>query len=90
MRGTNLTETYNIRPQHFTKLTIPSSKTFFVGSSLDETELQEYTKLLAEFQDIFAWSHEDLTGIDPAYGEHQIDLKEGSAPVRQRQYRLNP
>lgn len=39
---------------------------------------------------MFAWSHEDLIGIDPAYGEHRIDLKEGSTSVRQRQYRLNP
>ena len=39
---------------------------------------------------MFAWSHEDLTGIPPEYGEHRIDLKDDAVPIRQRQYRLNP
>jgi hypothetical protein len=43
-----------------------------------------------EFKDIFAWSNTDLTRIAPEYGEHRIDLKEGSAPISQRQYCLNP
>ena len=38
----------------------------------------------------FAWTPLDLRGIPLDLGEHHIDLIEGSVPVRQRQYKLNP
>ena len=31
-----------------------------------------------------------MQGIPPELGQHHIDLMDGTAPVRQRQYRLNP
>ena len=46
--------------------------------------------VLKEFSDVFAWMPSDLTGIPLKLGEHRIDLMDGSIPVRQRQYRLNP
>jgi hypothetical protein len=46
--------------------------------------------MLKAYEDVFAWSHEDLKGVDPKYGQHRIDLVEGAIPIRQKQYRLNP
>jgi hypothetical protein len=45
---------------------------------------------LLDYKDVFAWSHSDLTGIAPKYGQQWIDLKDGVMPIQQRQYRLNP
>ena len=46
--------------------------------------------VLKEFSDVFVWTPSDLTGIPLKLGEHRIDLIDGSIPIRQRQYRLNP
>jgi hypothetical protein len=51
---------------------------------------EKYTALLKRYNDVIAWSHTDLKGIPPYLGQHRIDLLEGSIPIRQRQYRLNP
>ena len=39
---------------------------------------------------VFAWTYKDLRGVPPEVCEHKIVLEEGVAPVRQRQYRMNP
>ena len=36
------------------------------------------------------WTPSDLTEVPPKLGDHLIDLMDGSIPVRQRQYWLNP
>ena len=69
---------------------VEAGKTFYLGRTLDEKEKLAYSKLLKEFADVFAWSPSNLTGIPSTLGEHQIDLVNGAAPIRQCQYRLNP
>ena len=46
--------------------------------------------VLREFSDVFAWTPSDLKGIPPRLREHHIDLLDGSIPIRQCQYQLNP
>ena len=46
--------------------------------------------VLKEFLDVFAWMPSDLTKIPSKLGEQRIDLIDGSVPIRQRQYKLNP
>ena len=79
-----------VNPTDYEKVEVEAGKTFYLGRTLDEGERSEYSKLLQESSDVFAWSPSDLTRIPSALGEHQIDLVSGAAPVRQRQYRLNP
>ena len=69
---------------------VEAGKTFYLGRMLDNKEKSTYSKLLKEFADVFAWSPSDLTGIPLTLGEHQIDLVNEAAPIRQCQYRLNP
>ena len=57
---------------------------------MDKREREGYTVVLKEFSDNFAWTPSDLTGIPSHLGEHRIDLIDGSVPIRQRQYKLNP
>jgi hypothetical protein len=44
----------------------------FVGADCSPEEIQIYTDLFKEFRDIFAWSYEEMPGIDPKIVEHEI------------------
>ena len=66
---------------------------------LDESRLERTTKMgtlassmirqdLAGFlrmnQDVFAWSHEDMPGIDPSVIVHRLNVNPTSSPIRQK------
>ena len=44
-----------------------------IGSTLNEKERKYLKELLAEFHEVFAWSYEDMPGIDPEIAQHHID-----------------
>jgi hypothetical protein len=46
----------------------------FVRADLSPEEIQIYTDLFKEFHDIFAWSYEEIPGIDPKIVEHEITM----------------
>ena len=35
-------------------------------------------------QDVFAWSHEDMPGIDPSVIVHRLNVNPTSLPIRQK------
>jgi hypothetical protein len=43
-----------------------------LSSSLSEEQREEYTKLLKEFSDVFAWTYEDLRTYDTSIIENKI------------------
>jgi hypothetical protein len=55
-----------------------------LSSSLTQEQRAEYTKLLREFIDVFAWTYEDLKTYDTSVIEHKIPLKEEAKPFRQK------
>ena len=79
-----------VSPTDYEKFNITPDRSFYLNKLLTDTEKSGYMELLREYIDIFAWEPSDLKGIPSHLGEHNIDLVEGSVPVRQRQYRLNP
>ena len=67
--------------------------------SLDESRPEQTTRMgtlasplirqdLAAFlrmnQDVFAWSHEDMPGIDPSVIVHRLNVNPASSPIRQK------
>ncbi|KAK9667073.1 hypothetical protein RND81_14G230700 [Saponaria officinalis] len=48
------------------------------------------TELLTEFNDVFAWSYKDMSGIDRSIAEHRIPIKPGFKPVKQKRRRIKP
>eukprot|EP00253_Pinus_taeda_P003730 PITA_03730 len=50
----------------------------------------KYIKLFTEFQDVFAWSYEDLKSYDTSVIQHTIPLKEHQKPFKQKLRRINP
>jgi hypothetical protein len=61
-----------------------SPKNVNIGAQCTNEEELKFTELLREFQDVFAWSYEDLHGFDPTLIKHAIPIKEGIKPVRKK------
>jgi hypothetical protein len=62
----------------------------FVGADCSPEEIQTYTDLFKEFRDVFAWSYEEMPGIDPKIVEHEITTNLDAKPVRQKLCPVNP
>jgi hypothetical protein len=61
-----------------------------LSRSLTEEQRAEYTELLREFADVFAWTYEDLKTYDTSVIEHKIPLKEEARPFKQKLRQINP
>jgi hypothetical protein len=55
-----------------------------LSSNLSREKRVEYTELLKEFVDVFAWTYKDLRTYDTSFIEHKIPLKEEAKPFRQK------
>jgi hypothetical protein len=62
----------------------------FVGADCSLKEIHIYTDLFKEFRDVFAWSYEEMPGIDPKIVEHEITTYPDAKPVRQKLHLVNP
>ena len=45
---------------------------------------QTITTFLRNNQDVFAWSHEDMPGIDPSVMVHKLNVSPSFPPIRQK------
>ena len=59
-----------------------------IGSTLNEKERKDLKELLIEFQEMFAWSYEDMPSIDPEIAQHHIDTRAHMVPVKQKLRRM--
>jgi hypothetical protein len=71
-------------------VTFESPKIIKLCAQCSNEEKVKFIELLREFQDVCAWSYEDLRGFDPTLIHHANPIKEGEKPVRQRQRPINP
>ena len=62
----------------------------YIGVSCSPNEIKEYTELFKEFHDIFAWSYEEMPGIDPRIVKHEIETYLNAKRVRQHLCAVNP
>jgi hypothetical protein len=61
-----------------------------IGASCSSDEIVTYTSLFKEFRDIFAWSYEEILGIDPEIVIHEIKTYLDAKPVRQHLCPVHP
>ena len=54
-----------------------------------ETQGQLYA-LLKEFKHAFAWSYQDMPGLDPSIVQHKLPLRPECLPVKQKLRRMKP
>ena len=53
-----------------------------IGTSMKEKTKQDLVQFLIKSIDVFAWSHEDMPGIDPSVITHRLNVHPSSKPVR--------
>ena len=47
---------------------------------------QDLASFLRMNQDVFAWSHEDMPGIDPSVIVHKLNVNPATSPIRQKKW----
>ncbi|KAI5390126.1 hypothetical protein KIW84_075450 [Lathyrus oleraceus] len=61
-----------------------------IGPLLEESVKKGLISLLREYSDIFAWSYEDMPGLDTDIVQHFLPLKPECVPVKQKLRRTHP
>ncbi|XP_070026209.1 uncharacterized protein [Nicotiana sylvestris] len=62
----------------------------FISVLLMPQEEEEYSKLLTEYKDVFAWSYKEMSGLSPKVVVHHLGIKSGAHPVKQSQCMFRP
>ena len=65
-------------------------RTTRMGTLASSMVRQDLTSFLRMNQDVFAWSHEDMPGIDPSIIVHRLNVNPNSSPVRQKKRVFTP
>ena len=55
-----------------------------IGADLEGKIKKDIVRFLRENIDVFAWSHEDIPGIDPSVVTHRLNIYPSFKPVRQK------
>jgi hypothetical protein len=53
-----------------------------IGAALKPEVKKKIIQLLRDYPDVFAWSYEDMPGLDPKIVEHQIPTRPECPPVK--------
>ncbi|RVW73218.1 Gag-Pol polyprotein [Vitis vinifera] len=61
-----------------------------IGSPLSTDERDRLIHLLRSYLDVFAWSYEDMPGLDPFIVQHHLPTLPHARPVKQKLRRLHP
>ena len=61
-----------------------------VGKNCSTEEFEAYRALFKEFQDVFSWSYEEMSGIDPSIVFHEIKNYTTTKPVRKKLRQVHP
>ena len=57
--------------------------------NLETTIKEALIKFLRKKQDVFAWSHKDMVGIDPSISCHHLNIDSHFSPVQQKRRLLD-
>ena len=61
-----------------------------VGTGMTTHIQDELVALLRNYQDIFAWSYQDMPGLSPDIVQHRLPLNHECSPVKQKLRRMKP
>ena len=61
-----------------------------IEATLSPVARKELINLLREYSDVFAWSYQDMPGLDTDIVVHRLPLREECAPVKQKLRRVKP
>ena len=66
-----------------------TSKQFIISAMLDGKTEAELIHFLRDNNDIFAWSAEDLRGVDRSIIEHTLDIDKNQPPIKQKLHKMS-
>ena len=61
-----------------------------VGANLEPKVKGRLVQLLNEYVEIFAWSYEDMPGLDTDIMVHRLPTREDCPPIKQKVLRIRP
>ena len=61
-----------------------------INIHLSPLEKEEYTRFLKEYEDIFAWSYNDMTGLSTSIVAHKLPTSPICPPVKQKLRKFKP
>ena len=61
-----------------------------IGTTLSPAIRKELIDLLQDYNDVFAWSYQDMPGLDTNIVVHRLPLREKCMPVKQKLRRVKP
>ena len=61
-----------------------------IGTTFSFATRKELINLLQEYSDVFAWSYQDMLGLDTNIVVHCLPLREECAPIKQKLRRVKP
>ena len=62
--------------------TADQSRELMIGLDLSTDERDSLVQLLRSYLDVFAWSYEDMLGLDPSIVQHHLPLLSHARPVK--------
>ena len=65
-------------------------KLFNLGNEYTPQEKQAFTGLFKKYQDVFAWTYDELRTYDTRIIQHVIPMKEGVKPFQQKLRKVHP
>ena len=68
--------------------TLEEPRPIFIGAHLSKQNKEEYRKFLSENRDVFAWTYEEMPGLDPGVVVHRLAVQDDILPVKQAQMRF--
>ena len=78
-----LVETINLGTEEY-------KKEVKIGTFMKGDRREELIDLLSNYKDVFAWSYQDMPGLDTSIVEHRLLLKPECPPVKQKLRRMKP
>jgi hypothetical protein len=61
-----------------------TSRSIFVNKTLEADPRDEMISLLKEYSDFFAWNYIEVPGLSREIVEHQLPIKSGVKPFKQK------
>ena len=70
--------------------TVNEPREIKISISLDKRQRAEFIELLRAYKDVFAWSYEDMPGLNTDIVQHHLPIDPTKQPVKQKLRRLKP
>ncbi|XP_052482948.1 uncharacterized protein LOC128036115 [Gossypium raimondii] len=83
-------EVFRVFQKTIETVILEEGKVVKIGTCIAEEVKQDHIGLLREFKDVFAWSYQDMPGLNTDIVVYHLPIKEDCKPVQQKLRRMRP